>query len=71
MHGILESNKTEAIILVEAVNALNLINRKALIHNIEYLCPIIGTFINNCCAMSAQFFITGGKELLRLREGAT
>ena len=36
MHRIFESNETEAIL-----------NRKALLHNIEYLCPIIATFLCN------------------------
>ena len=43
MHKIFESNETEVI--VDAENAFNSINRKALLHNIEYLCPAIATFL--------------------------
>ena len=68
MHKIFESNETEAILLVDAENAFNLINRKALLHNIEYLCPAIATFLYNCYVKSAGLFIIGGKELSS-REG--
>ena len=66
MHKIFESNETEAILIVDAENVFNSINCKALLHNIEYLCP----FLYNCYAISARLFIIGGKEL-RSREGTT
>ena len=62
MHGIFESNETEAILMVDAENAFNSINREALLHNIEYLCPVIATYIYNCYAISARIFIIGGKD---------
>ena len=62
MHGIFESNETEAILLVEVINAFNSINQKALLHNIEFLSPIIATFLYNCYVISAQLFIIGKKE---------
>ena len=70
MHKILESKETETILIVDAENAFNSINRKALLHNIEYLCPAIAKFFYNCYAISARPFIIGGKEL-RSREGTT
>ena len=70
MHNIFESNETEAIIIVDGENAFNSINRKALIHNTEYLRPAIATFLYNCYAIFARIFITGGKEL-RSRKGIT
>ena len=70
MHRIFEFNETEAILMVDAENAFNSIKRKALLHNIEYLCPIIATFLYNCYAISAGLFIIGGKKL-RSRERTT
>ena len=70
MHKIFESNETEAILIVDAENACNSINPKALLHNIEYLCLTIATFLYNCYAISARVFIIGGKEI-RSREGTT
>ena len=69
MHKIFESNETVAILIVDAENAFNSINCIALLHNIEYLCPAIATFLYNCYAISPRLFI-GGKEL-RSREGTT
>ena len=70
MHGIFESKETEAILLVDRENIFNLINQKALLHNIEYLCPIVMTFLYNCYAISPWLFIISGKEL-RSCEGTT
>ena len=70
MHGIFESNKTEAILLVDSENAFTFIRREALLHNIECLCPIIATFLCNYYAISGQLFLIGGKEL-RPRERTT
>ena len=61
MHKIFESSEKEAILIVDAENAFNSINLKALPHNIEYLCPAIATFLCNCYAISARLFIIGGK----------
>ena len=70
MHKIFESNETEAILIVDAENAFKSINRKALLHDIKYLCPAITTFLYNGYAISARLFIISGKEL-RSREGTT
>ena len=64
MHDIYENNDTEAILLIDAENAFNSINREAMIHNITILCPIISIFIKNCYNIPARLFIIGGKELL-------
>ena len=42
----------------------------SLLHNIEYFCPIIATFLCNCYAIPALLFIVDGKEL-RSHEGTT
>ena len=70
MHKFFESNETDAILIADGENAFNSINRKALQHNIKYLCPAIATLLYNCYAISARLFIIGGKEL-RSREGTT
>ena len=70
MSDIYENNDTEAVLLVDAENAFNSINRKVLLHNTEYICPELATFIYNCYIIPARLFIIGGKEL-RLREGTT
>ena len=69
-HRIFESNETEAIVMVDVENVFNSINRKALLHNTEYLFPVIATLIYNCYAISARHFIIGRKEL-RSHKGTT
>ena len=59
MHWIFESNKTEAILIANAGNALNW---KALLYKIEYVCPLNEMFHYNCYAISARLFIIGRKE---------
>ena len=70
MSDMYENNDTEAVLLVDAENPFNSINRKVLLHNTEYICPELATFIYNCYIIPARLFITGGKEL-RSREGTT
>ena len=52
MYRIFKSNETEAIPMVDAENVFNSMNRKALLHNIKYLCPVIATFLYNCYVIS-------------------
>jgi hypothetical protein len=70
MNEIFNENDTEAVLLVDAENAFNSINRQTLLHNIEYICPSIASFIYNCYIIPARLFIMGGKELKSL-EGTT
>ena len=41
-----ESNDTEAVLLVDATNAFNSLNRKVALHNVRQLCPCASTFID-------------------------
>ena len=48
IHAIYEVyQQDEAVLLVDAGNAFNSINRKAILHNISITCPLIITFIAN------------------------
>ena len=46
MHDIYNDAETEAVLLIDAENEFNAINRKVMLRNISILCPIISTFIN-------------------------
>ena len=65
MHDIFEDTET-----VDDENVVNSINRKALLHNIKYLCPSISSFAYNCYIVPAMLFIIGGCKL-RSQEGTT
>ena len=44
---VFEDKNTEAIILVDADDAFNRLNRKATLHNIKQVCPEISTYVIN------------------------
>ena len=70
MRELFEDQESEEVLLVDAANAFNNINRKALIRNIEVLCPIFGRYVKNCYKIPVRLFVIGGKEILS-REGTT
>ena len=61
---------TDAVLLIDAENAFNSINRKVMLHNLKFICPIIATYIINCYATPSRLFIVGGGEILS-SEGTT
>ena len=68
VHDIFKDHTTEAVLLTDAENAFNAINRKAILHNISIACPIISTYISNCCNTPACLFIIEGIEILSKEE---
>ena len=70
MKEIFENDETDAVILIDASNAFNRMNRTTAIHNIQILCPNIAMFIVNTYRKPAQLFIAGGGEI-KSREGTT
>ena len=68
-----EDTKTEAIILVDADNAFNRLNRKAALHNIRQLCPPFHRYLNNTYQKSAKLIINDGYrcDYVYSDEGAT
>ena len=70
VHDISKDHTTEAVLLIDAENAFNAINRKAMLHNISVLCLIISTYISNCYNTPGRLFIIGVTEILS-KEGAT
>ena len=67
MHTIFESDDTDAVLLIDASNAFNALNRAAALHNIRILCPIIAIYAINTYRQPARLFVIGGKEI----EGTT
>ena len=64
MHQIFSEENTEAVLLIDAENAFNSINRKVMLHNMKFLCPLISAYISNCYATPARLFIFNGGETL-------
>ena len=70
MRYIYNESDTQAVLLVDASNAFNSVNRNVFLHNIKIICPEIGTFVANCYSSSSRLFVIGGVELSS-SEGTT
>ena len=66
-----EDHDTEAIMLVDADNAFNRMNRNVALNNIQYTCPEIATYLINTYRESASLFVAGNEEPLSSEEGVT
>ena len=69
MKHVLESPDTDAIILVDATNVFNTLNREVALRNIHQLCPSIAKVLINTYREDAQLYIDG--ETIASREGTT
>ena len=67
---VFNEDNTEEVLMADAPNAFNSINREVFLHNTKVLCPALATFINNCYSIRSDLFVQGGKRLKSL-EGTT
>ena len=70
MNHIFHEEGTDAIILIDASNAFNQMNRLVVMHNIQIACPAMSTYIINTYRNQSRLFITGGCEIPS-QKGAT
>jgi hypothetical protein len=63
MRQIFQDTDTEAVLLIDAKNAFNSINRETALHNINVTCPVLANFAANCYNVPSRIFIAGGKEI--------
>ena len=64
MYTIFEADDTNAILLIDASNAFDVLNRAAALHNIPVLCPVVAVYAINTYREPARLFATSGKEIL-------
>ena len=69
MRQVFESTETEAVLLVDASNAFNSLNRQAALRNVHRHCPSISKVLINTYREDVQLFIDG--ETLLSQEGTT
>ena len=70
MQQMYEDNSSEGVLLVDAKNAFNNLNRTAALHNIGNICLALGTILQNCYQAPSWLFVSGGGELSSA-EGTT
>ena len=74
MREIYEDTDTEAVLLVDAENAFNNLNRKAAIHNIKQICPSFYQYLFNTYQLPARLIINdkdGHSDDILSEEGST
>ena len=69
MHQVFQSPNTEGVILVDASNAFNYLNRETALRNILYLSPPLAKILVNTYRDNVQLFIDG--DTLFSQEGTT
>ena len=70
MHSLFKEEETEAVLLVDAANPFNSINRHLFLHNISIICPSISTYVINCYRIPSRLFFIGEREI-KSKEGTT
>ena len=70
MKVVFDNEATDAILLIDASNAFNSMNRNVAMHNIRVTCPVISTYVINTYRHSSRLFVSGGEEIAS-REGTT
>ena len=68
VRDIFKDHTTEAVLLVDAENAFNTINRKAMLYNVSVICPITSTYLNNSHNTLARLFIIEETENWSMEE---
>ena len=64
-----ESDENEAVLLIDATNAFNSLNRKVALQNIRRLCPPLATILINTYRAPTELFVDG--DTLFSQEGTT
>ena len=63
MHNIFSHEDTEGILLIDAANAFNNLNRKAALHNMRFICLALATVLSNTYWSPTRMFISGRGEV--------
>ncbi|MEL6606451.1 MAG: reverse transcriptase domain-containing protein, partial [Cyanobacteria bacterium J06614_10] len=73
MREIYEDENIDAVLLVDAKNAFNTINREAMLHNIKMKCPSFSQYVENTYGSPSELFIEGDEnsEVIMSEEGTT
>ena len=70
MRELYDDKEREAVLLVDASNAFNTLNREAMMHNIGILCPTLITFPQNTYRQPAHLILSDGSTITS-EEGTT
>ena len=72
MRKLFNQEDCEGILLVDASNAYNSLNRAESLLQIQFICPEFSTYLINTYRIPCKLFISGGKgEFILSKEGTT
>ena len=71
MRKLYNDDQTEAVLLVDADNAFNRLNRNSALHNIQFVCPEVSSYIINTYRSPAKLVVSDTNEELLSEEGVT
>ena len=63
MRSVFQTPNNEAVLLVDANNAFNSLNRRAALHNINIICPSLAITLTNTYRSPVRMFVTGDGEI--------
>ena len=69
MQSLFHSSTTQAVLLADASNAFNSLNRHVSLHNLHFICPPLAVTLTNVYREASSLFIDG--ECLLSEEGTT
>lgn len=70
MNEVFMEEETDGILLIDASNAFNVMNRSVAMHNTQIMCKEISLYLINTYRCPSRLFITGGGEISS-QEGTT
>ena len=70
MSDIFENDTSDAILFVDASNSFYTIIQRAVLHNIQFMCPSIARYVITCYQHPPRLYVLGGEELSS-EEGTT
>ena len=68
MRDIFRTESTDGVVLVDASNAFNRMNRMVALHNIQFTCPPMSLILINSYRKAARLFLPGGKKYCQWKE---
>ena len=69
MREVFNDSTTEAVLLADATNAFNSLNREAALRNVQHLCPSLAPVVINTYRQPANLYVGG--ETISSEEGTT
>ena len=70
VHTIFENKSTEEVLLVDAVNTFNFVNRELFLISIFITFPALATYVRNCHIILSRMLVVGGFKISS-SEGTT